>query len=118
MDFLKENKTNVILGVLALLFVIFIIIGSRSENFQDTFYLDDMAMKHPDPIFFHYTGRDKDVLGQSGRDYYLENKLLSQSGAIEQKLTEDAFKNQMHYRNMPKEYRPEDPLWASENYKK
>src|SRR5271165_3773799 len=46
----------------------------HSEGFNPV-YLDEMAMKYSDPMFFKYSSWERDVDGMSPRDYYLENQM-------------------------------------------
>lgn len=96
---------------LALIIVIVLILvfsnDKKTENLEDLFYLDQIAMKSSDPTYVKYIGRDKDILGQSYRDYYLENRMYSNSGSGPQHLVADsAYFNHTNYLGMPEQYRP------------
>jgi hypothetical protein len=69
--------------------------------------LDQLAMLNTDPTEFKYTGNDRDILGESGRDYYLANQMYASSNAAPQLLEDnDAFINQTDYLDMPTPWRP------------
>ena len=113
--------------VILLLLTIFYTIKEQytvsKENLEDMFYLDQIAMKHSDPTYMKYAGRDKDILGQSHRDYYLENRMYSNSRAADQKLDDSAYYDQTDYLQMPAEFRPTlesvpsmEPFVGANNY--
>lgn len=119
-EFFTKNK-KVIAAVCAVSCVIIIIIiavaVSKKENMQDVFYLDQIAMKNSDPTYFKYTGRERDILGQSSRDYYLENRAYSNSHVGPQRLESDsAYINQTAYLGMPEQYRPLNWVGQSGNW--
>jgi len=95
-----------ILLVLVLLLLFFIGGGGMRERMSD-WYLDQMAMRYPDPTTFIYTGDERDVAGMSGRDYYLENKTNYLNGVAPPYFEGAArFVDQTDYLGMPAEYRP------------
>lgn len=109
MNFIKNHWDKVVIGVLIVVALIFAFYGFTrpQEHLGDVFYLDQMAMLNADPTYFKYTGRDRDVLGESGQDYYLQNLMYSNSRAAGQLLEGNkAFVNQTDYLDMPPEYRP------------
>lgn len=74
---------------------------------MSNYYLDDIAMAYSDPTLMTYTGREKDVLGNSARDYYLENTRNYLNGVAPGYFEGDsAFVNETSYLDMPAEYRP------------
>jgi len=77
-----------------------------TEGLEDPFYLDYLVMKHPDPTRFKYTGRTRDILGMTGRDYYLENDMLHRARTVDDIYGANKFVNQNNYLGMPAEYRP------------
>jgi hypothetical protein len=89
--------------------LILIIVGFTStERFGDVFYLDQMAMLNTDPTDFKYTGNERDVLGESGRDYYLMNHIYAASSSAPQLLEGNlAYTNRTNYLDMPAQYRPQ-----------
>jgi len=111
-SFFRKHWGKILYAVLVIVVVIIIIVcaSKKSEHLEDVFYLDQMAMQNSDPTFFKYTGRERDVLGESSRDYFLQNRMFSNSGVAPQHLEDDsAFVNQTDYLDMPPQYRPETP---------
>ena len=106
----KQDKSKYIMvGVVIVIVVVLIFVGSyfSKEHMSDVFYLDQIGMKNMDPTNYKYTGRDKDVLGMSAKDYYLENGRYASSHAAPQLfLNNNRFKNQTDYLGMPEIYRP------------
>lgn len=111
MGFLQDNW-KMIAAALAVVVILIIIMASwSSEHLQDVFYLDQIAMKNSDPMRFKYIGRDRDVLGQSYRDYYLENRMYADQRAAEQVLDDEGpYHNRTDYLDMPSQYRPKPML--------
>ncbi|MEM3122377.1 MAG: hypothetical protein QXH60_02970 [Candidatus Pacearchaeota archaeon] len=73
-----------------------------------------MAMIHPDSTYFKWLGRERDVLGMSGRDYYLENETYALSGVSPWLFRGDEmFKDQTCGLGMPYPYRPMVPCGAA-----
>jgi len=107
-DFVKDHKFSICLAIVMLVVIIFIIIGfTKTERFGDVFYLDQMAMLNTDPTDFKYTGDERDVLGESGRDYYLMNQTYANNRSAPQLLEGNlAYVNQTNYLDMPVQYRP------------
>lgn len=101
MDWIRNNKSIVALGVAILVVIIIIIIGYTTEHFGDVFYLDQISMKNSDPMSFKYRGRERDVLGESPRDYYLMNRIYANNRAAPQYFDDSAFANQTAYLDMP-----------------
>jgi len=108
MEFISNHWVQMVLGVIILIFLVFMFIGfSSSENLGEVFYLNQMTMENADPTYFKYTGRDRDVLGESGEDYYLQNLTFANSGSANQLLDGNKpFVNQTNYLDMPAQYRP------------
>lgn len=107
-SFVKRHWMSLTLGVIILAVIILIVIGfSTKESFGDVFYLDQLAMLNTDPTLFKYTGNDRDILGESGRDYYLANQTYANSRAAPQLLEDnDAYVNRSDYLDMPTAWRP------------
>ena len=107
-SFVKTHWVKLVIGVLIVVALIFTWYGfAQKEKLGEVFYLDQMAMLNADPTYFKYTGRDRDVLGESGQDYYLQNLTYSNNRAAGQLLNGNtAFVNQTDYLDMPSEYRP------------
>jgi hypothetical protein len=105
----KDHKFSLAVGVVVVLVIVLIIVGfAKRENFGDVFYLDQMAMANQDPMRFKYTGNERDVLGESGRDYYLMNQTYANNRAAPQLLEGNlAYTNRTDYLDMPRQYRPE-----------
>jgi hypothetical protein len=80
------------------------------EHMGEVFYLDQMTMKHPDPALFHYTGRERDVAGMDGHDYYLENDMNARNLVAPYYFESDsAYVDHTDYLDMPMRYRPKIP---------
>lgn len=107
-NFVKDHKFSICLGIVILAVLILIIVGfTKVELFGDVFYLDQMAMLNTDPTDFKYTGNERDVLGESGRDYYLMNQTYANNQSAPQLLEGNlAYVNQTQYLDMPVQYRP------------
>lgn len=107
-SFIMNHWVKLLIGVFIVIALIFTFYGfAQKENLGEVFYLDQMAMLNADPTYFKYTGRDRDVLGQSGQDYYLQNLTYSNSDVAGQLLARnDAFVNQTNYLDMPAQFRP------------
>jgi hypothetical protein len=106
--FLKSHWGKILMGLafVVVLIIVLVTLGSK-ENMQDQFILTQLAAENADPVYFKYTGRDKDVLGMSGEDYYYANLTYSNSRAADQLLEgNSAFVNQTEYLDMPPQYRP------------
>ena len=107
-QFFKNHWGKLILAtaIIAVLIVVFIGMSS-TERMEDQFILNQLAAENADPVYFKYTGRDKDVLGMSGEDYYYTNQTYANSRAADQLLEGNAaFVNQTDYLDMPAQYRP------------
>ena len=106
--FFKNHWGKMILVVAVISVLIVVIIGmSSTERMEDQFILNQLAAENADPVYFKYTGRDKDVLGMSGEDYYYTNQTYANSRAADQLLEGNAaFVNQTNYLDMPAQYRP------------
>jgi hypothetical protein len=107
-EFVKNHWSKVVVAVILVVFLIFAFIGmSSSERMEDQFILNQLAAENADPVYFKYTGRDKDVLGMSGEEYYYDNLTFANSRAAGQLLEGNAaFVNQTNYLDMPAQYRP------------
>lgn len=107
----RHWKKILAIGAAVVVILLLVFFVMRKEHLGDIFYLDQIAMQNSDPTWFKYTGWDKDVLGMSARDYYLENDLYSNSRAAPQRLKDDsAFKDHTNYLQMPYQYRPKIDL--------
>lgn len=104
----NKTKQMLIVGVVIVIIVILLfVVMRRKEMMEDVFYLDQIGMQNIDPTKYKYTGRDKDVLGMSVKDYYLENEQYAMSNVAPQLFIDNSkFKNQTDYLDMPKIYRP------------
>ncbi len=109
LGYLAENKLKVYAAVLTLAFVIVLIIlvatKSKQEHLQ-SFYLDQIAMQATDPAYVKFVGRERDPLGMSMRDYYLEHTNNSKNLVEADYADDQMFYNTTDYLQMPKEYRP------------
>ncbi len=109
----KEDKKddhrllNFLIVAVILVFLIYVYMTYAKEQFQDAFYLDQIANNYSDPMYFKYAGNERDIAGQSSRDYFLENQRYAHSYAAPQLLAGNAaFRDQTNYLDMPKQYRP------------
>ena len=92
---------------LVMVYLFITIHGYFNEGMEDQFILNQLAAENADPVYFKYTGRDRDVLGMSGEDYYYANLTYGNSQASDQLLEgNSAFINQTDYLDMPAQYRP------------
>lgn len=96
---------------LVLLIVMIYFIFFYKEGYTP-FYLDAMAMKNDNPTWFVYNGDNRDILGMSHRDYYLQNQMMAQNGVqpFYHNNNEAQFNNTSDYWDMPKTYRPRSPI--------
>lgn len=105
--FLKNHWGKLLMATVAVIVLITILVAYNSEHMEDQFILNQLAAANADPVYFKYTGRDKDVLGMSGEDYYYTNQVYANSSAADQLLEGNAaFVNQTSYLDMPAQYRP------------
>lgn len=106
---IKENKLGVYAFLITLAFVICLIIllsVKRSQEHLQSFYLDQIAMQATDPAYVKFVGRERDPLGMSMRDYYLEHTNNSKNLVEADYADDQMFYNTTDYLQMPKEYRP------------
>ena len=105
--FIKNHWGKLLMATAFIVVLITIIVAFSTEHMQDQFVLNQLAAVNADPVYFKYTGRDRDVLGMSGEDYYYANLTYSNSRAADQLLEGNAaFVNQTDYLDMPPQYRP------------
>ena len=108
LGFVQKHWGKILYVIAIIIVIIIIMVFSSRERFEQPFYLDQIAMKNSDPTFFKYTGRERDILGESSRDYYLQNHLYAKNFVAPQRLeNDDAFINQTDYLDMPSKWRPE-----------
>lgn len=87
--------------IFSILLIMFLSVVKKIENFS----LDRMANEASDPTWLHYQGNNRDVLGESHRDYWLRNRLANDQEL--QNLSGDAmFYNPNNYAEMPHTYKP------------
>jgi hypothetical protein len=66
-----------------------------------------MAMKNSDPMYFKYSSWERDIDGNSPRDYYLENQMNYLNGVAPGYFVGDQlYVDHTDFLNMPKWYRP------------
>lgn len=108
-EWCKENGALCAAVLILLVIVVLHLYRSWvSEHMGEVFYLDQMVMKNPDPIGFHYTGRERDIAGMSGRDYYLENDINAKNLVSPFYFEGDqAFVDHTDYLGMRPQYRPQ-----------
>ena len=73
---------------------------------METNYLDQIANQASNPMIVKYLGSERDPLGMSMRDYYVENQTHANSGVAPFIFDDMAFANQSGYLQMPRWYRP------------
>jgi hypothetical protein len=102
-----DINTAVIIAVLIVLIFVYTFWSPMAEAFSEIVYLDQMAMKNSDPMYFKYSSWERDVDGMSPRDYYLENQTnyLNQVAPGYFKGN-GLYRDHTDYLNMPKQYRP------------
>lgn len=107
MVFLKNHWGKMLMALTFVVVLITVLVTLSAEHMQDQFILNQLAAENADPVYFKYTGRDKDILGMSAEDYYYANTTYSNSRAADQLLEGNAaFVNQTNYLDMPAQYRP------------
>jgi len=105
--FLTNHWGKMLMALAFVVVLIIVLVAFGSEHMQDRFVLNQLAAANADPVYFKYTGRDKDVLGMSPEDYYYANQTYANSRAADQLLEGNAaFINQTDYLDMPAQYRP------------
>ena len=108
-EFLKDKDfLYTLVGIVVLIMVLILIWYFFFQEGLYPFYLDQMAMKHEDPTYFHYKGRRRDILGMSKRDYYLEHDMLAKSDAepYYHNDNKSQFANTTDYLQLNPTYRP------------
>lgn len=105
----------VIAIVLVLVLVVFLMRRERMSG-RRLIFLDQMANENWDPIYFKWAGRERDIAGMSGRDYYLENQTYVNTHTIPTRRMAPRiyegnrmFHDQTCYMGMPPRYRPKVP---------
>jgi hypothetical protein len=102
---LPKNFGLIVVLVCVLLLVLYF--WHTSENFSEVFYLDQMAMKYSDPMYFKYSSWERDVDGMSPRDYYLENQTNYLNQIAPGYFEKDGlYVDHTDYLNMPPQNRP------------
>jgi hypothetical protein len=100
-------KKNQLLCAIIIVLVIWLVwkFVLRKEKLQP-FYLDQIAMQASDPTVVKFLGRERDPLGMSLRDYYLENDMNANNTVAPRRNNDNAFANHTNYLQMPRWYRP------------
>lgn len=103
----QDYQKYLIIGVIILVLLLIFYWYAGAEHLGNPFFLDQMAMEYSDPTWLNYLGYERDVSGQSPRDYYLENQMNSETGVGPQYFEGDLqFKDHTGYMDMPIKYRP------------
>lgn len=105
---LKEwCQKNQVLCALVIILVIYLVwhFFLRKEKLQP-FYLDQIAMQSSNPTVVKFLGRERDPLGMSLRDYYLENDMNANNTVAPRYNDDMAFANHTSYLQMPRWWRP------------
>lgn len=96
-----------LLAIVILILLLLAIFWHASEGFTNVVYLDQMAMKYSDPMYFKYSSWERDIDGMSPRDYYLENQMNYQNEISPGYFVGDQlYVDHTDYLNMPPWYRP------------
>jgi hypothetical protein len=107
-----------IVSIVVLLLIVIWYWGYGAENFSEIYYLDQMAMKNSDPMYFKYSSWERDVDGMSPRDYYLENQAnYTNQFAPGYFVGDQLYVDHTDYLNMPPKYRPKPPMQESGSIK-
>jgi hypothetical protein len=104
---MEKWQIGVLLAII--IFIVFMLIywQGGAEAFSEVFYLDQMAMKNSDPTYFKYSSWERDVDGNSPRDYYLENQTNYLNGFAPGYFAGDQlYVDHTGYLQMPPQYRP------------
>lgn len=102
-----EVNFAMIIAVLIVLVFVYTFWNPMSEAFSEVVYLDQMAMKNSDPMYFKYSSWERDVDGMSPRDYYLENNTNYANKVAPGYFAGDGlYVDHTDYLNMPRQYRP------------
>lgn len=99
----------IIIVVLIVLVVYFGYFAMKKQEGMTPFYLDQIAMQYSDPTYMKFAGRDRDILGMSPKDYYLEHDMNANNEVEPQTFTDVDFSNTTDYLQMPRWYRPYVP---------
>jgi hypothetical protein len=75
-------------------------------SLKEGFTTDQIAREssHPE-VFKWYGNSEKDMLGMSPKDYYLQNQMLVSTGSMPALQGDDRFINHTGYLDMPSSYR-------------
>lgn len=116
---MEPIKIALIVALVVFILLVFMYFSTTLAEHYTNFYLDQMAEKNSDPMYFKYSGWERDVDGMSPRDYYLENQTnyLNQiaPGYFE---GDGLYSDKTGYLNMPPEYRPRPEIDQVEPDKK
>jgi hypothetical protein len=106
-DMKKWCTDNKLICAVVIIIVIWLIwhFVIKKEGLQP-YYLDQMAMQASDPSVVNFLGRERDPLGMSLRDYYVENDMNAHNRVAPYYNNDFAFANHTKYLSMPREYRP------------
>jgi hypothetical protein len=99
--------------VIAIIVVVLLLVGGywyvnkQAIERMKGIYLDQMAMKSSDPMYFKYSSWDRDITGMSPRDYYLENQTNYINKVAPGYFEGDGlYVDQTDYLGMPPDARP------------
>ena len=108
---MEPLKFSLIFAIVLVLVLVLVYVMKNREGFSDVFYLDQMAMKNSDPMYFKYSSWERDVDGMSPRDYYLENQTNYLNGIAPGYFVRNGlYVDHTGYLNMPPQYRPSPAL--------
>ena len=104
---LFEHKLAIYAILVSIVMVILIIVlVAKSEEHMQSYYLDQIAMQSTDPAYVKFVGRERDPLGMSMRDYYVEHS-NNANNLVEADYADDQmYYNTTGYLQMPLQYRP------------
>jgi hypothetical protein len=106
-DFSKWCGENPLICALVIIIIIVLVYNLFFKKERMTpFYLDQIAMNASDPTTVKFLGRERDPLGMSMRDYYLENDRNANNVVAPRYNNDMAYANHTDYLQMPRWYRP------------
>lgn len=107
LDKAKENPIATAVLVVVVLVLVFWIMGMFSSEGYVNRTVNMIGFRHPDPIEYKYTNRERAPNGMDDNDYYLENKMTHYVGLGPELLNEAAFTARVIAEDtMPKESAP------------
>jgi hypothetical protein len=103
-EWCKKNPLLCAIIVVLLIWVVWRFV-LKKERLNQPFYLDQIAMQASDPTIVVYEGNERDPLGMSLRDYYLNNEMNAKNLVAPYYNNDLAFANHSDYLALPRMYR-------------